>query len=172
MTMPNLSQAGHSMKCTSPFNYLYPLKEQLMDTYDTKQQGNTQRIVGEKPSYRDHVGPGPEIMAADTLAGNAVVNAAREDLGEIEHIMLDVPRGRIAYAVLSFGGFLGMGEKLFAIPWHALKLDVANKCFILDASKEQLQNAPGFDKDRWPSMADQKWAQDIHSYYSSAPYWE
>ena len=143
-----------------------------MDTYGSKQQDNTQRIVGDTATYRDHVGPGPEIMAAATLTGNDVVNAAGEDLGEIEHIMLDVPRGRIAYAVLSFGGFLGMGEKLFAIPWNALKLDVTNKCFILNASIEQLQNAPGFDKGQWPSMADQKWARDIHSYYSSPPYWE
>ena len=143
-----------------------------MDTYGTKQQDNTQQIVGDTATYRDHVGPGPEIMAAATLTGNDVVNAAGEDLGEIEHIMLDVPRGRIAYAVLSFGGFLGMGEKLFAIPWNALKLDVTNKCFILNASVEQLQNAPGFDKGQWPSMADQKWARDIHSYYSSPPYWE
>ena len=143
-----------------------------MDTYGSKQQDNTQQIVGDTATYRDHVGPGPEIMAAATLTGNDVVNSAGEDLGEIEHIMLDVPRGRIAYAVLSFGGFLGMGEKLFAIPWHALKLDVANKCFILDVSVDQLQNAPGFDKGQWPSMADQKWARDIHSYYSSPPYWE
>ena len=143
-----------------------------MDTYGTKQQDNRQRIVGDTATYRDHVGPGPEIMAAATLTGNDVVNSAGEDLGEIEHIMLDVPRGRIAYAVLSFGGFFGMGEKLFAIPWHALKLDVANKCFILDVSVDQLQNAPGFDKGQWPSMADQNWARDIHSYYSSPPYWE
>jgi sporulation protein YlmC with PRC-barrel domain len=144
----------------------------MMDTYDTKQRDGRQQIVGTSASYNDHVGPGPEIMAADTLSGNDVVNAAGEDLGEIEHIMLDVPNGRIAYAVMSFGGFLGMGEKLFAIPWHALKLDVANKCFVLDASVEKLQNAPGFDKGQWPSMADQTWARDVHSYYSSRPYWE
>lgn len=143
-----------------------------MDTYDTKQQDNTQRIVGNGELYKDHVGPGPQIMAADTLAGNDVVNSHGELLGEIEHIMLDVPKGRIAYAVLSFGGFLGLGEKLFAIPWHALKLDVGNKCFILDASIEKLQNAPGFDKGQWPSMADQQWSRNIHSYYSSRPYWE
>ncbi len=142
-----------------------------MDTHDTTRQDKTQRIVG-KNIYDDHVGPGPEIMSAATLTGNDVVNVAGEALGEIDAIMLDVPKGRIAYAVLSFGGFLGMGEKLFAIPWHALKLDIENKCFILDASVEHLQNAPGFDKGQWPSMADQKWAREIHSYYSSPPYWE
>ena len=143
-----------------------------MSSYDALQQENTQRIVGNTDDHRDHVGPGPEIMSASTLTGNDVINAAGDDLGEIEHIMLDVPSGRIAYAVLSFGGVLGMGEKLFAIPWHSLKLDVANKCFILEIGVEQLRNAPGFDTGQWPSMADQTWARGIHSYYKSAPYWE
>lgn len=120
----------------------------------------------------DHSGPGPEIMAASTLEGDAVVNTQGEDLGSIEEIMLDVPRGRIAYAVLSFGGFLGMGHKLFAVPWSALTLDAERKCFVLDADKDRLEQAPGFDKDHWPSMADPKWARDIHSYYGSRPYWE
>ncbi|MEO6023708.1 MAG: PRC-barrel domain-containing protein [Burkholderiales bacterium] len=111
-------------------------------------------------------------MAADTLVGNDVVNTAGEDLGDIEAIMLDVPSGRIAYAVLSFGGFFGLGDKLFAIPWNALQLDRDNKRVILIASKDRLENAPGFDKDNWPSMADQRWARDIHSCYSSRPYWE
>src|SRR5215813_4806708 len=70
------------------------------------------RIIGDLHS--DHSGPGPDVMAAQTLQGNAVVNALGEDLGHIEQIMLDVRRGQIAYAVLSFGAALGMGEKLFA----------------------------------------------------------
>lgn len=116
-------------------------------------------------------GPGPRIMAADTLEGDDVKNREGEDLGTIEHVMLDVPSGRIAYAVLSFGGFLGMGDKLFAIPWSALELDTEDKCFILDATEESLKNAPGFDKDHWPSMADEQWATDVHNYYKAAPYW-
>lgn len=59
--------------------------------------------------------------------------------------MLDVPSGRVAYAVLSFGGFLGMGEKLFAEPWSALTLDTVNKRFVLDVTKDRLTDAPGFD---------------------------
>jgi len=111
-------------------------------------------------------------MAADTLEGDKVVNGEGDSLGKVEHIMLDVPSGRIAYAVLSFGGVLGMGGKLFALPWHALILDADSKCFVLDVSKERLKNAPGFDKDRWPSMADQSWAADLHKYYNVDPYWE
>jgi sporulation protein YlmC with PRC-barrel domain len=75
-------------------------------------------------------GPGPQVMAAATLDGNEVRSSDGEDIGKISDIMLDVRSGRIAYAVLSEGGFLGMGTKLHAIPWSALTLDTAEKCFI------------------------------------------
>jgi sporulation protein YlmC with PRC-barrel domain len=120
----------------------------------------------------DHSGPGPEVMAASDFEGEDVVNRQGETLGDIEEIMLDVRSGRIAYAVLAAGGFLGLGEKYFAIPWRALTLDTDRKCFILDVDKQRLENAPGFDKDHWPSMADQRWASDLHRYYGAAPYWE
>jgi len=108
-------------------------------------------------------------MGADTLIGDGVVNAANEDLGDIKEIMLDMQTGQVAYAVLSFGGFLGMGDKLFAVPWQALHLDTVNKRFVLDIDKAQLQNAPGFDKRAWPDMADAQWAQHIHSFYGTDP---
>ena len=85
--------------------------------------------------------------------------------------MLDVRGGRIAYAVLAVGGVLGIGEKFFAIPWRSLTLDTDNKQFILDVDKERLQNAPGFDKEHWPSMADPRWATSIYEYYDTPPYW-
>src|SRR2546426_6110910 len=69
------------------------------------------------------------VLSASTLAGDSVRNAAGEDLGKIDEIMIDIPSGRVAYAVLSFGGFLGMGDKLFAIPWDALKVDEDQQCF-------------------------------------------
>ena len=120
----------------------------------------------------DHSGPGPEVMAASDFEGEDVVNRQGETVGEVEEVMLDVRSGRIAYAVLAVGGFLGIGERYFAIPWRALTLDTDRKCFILDVDKERLQNAPGFDKDHWPSMADSRWASEVHSYYRAAPYWE
>jgi sporulation protein YlmC with PRC-barrel domain len=135
-----------------------------------KHGGRTTRIIGNYWDNKD--GPGPRIMAADTLEGNKVKNSAAETLGKIEHIMVDVPSGRVAYAVLSFGGFLGLGDKLFAIPWSALTLDTEDKCFMLDVDKETLKKAPGFDKDHWPSMADERWARSIHVYYDKTPYWE
>jgi sporulation protein YlmC with PRC-barrel domain len=146
-----------------------------MSSYTTpgsSSQGKNQgaRIINQEYEYNG--GPGPDIMAADTLQGDKVVNVDGDDLGNIEDIMLDVRGGRIAYAVLSFGGVMGIGEKLFAIPWEALTLDADRECFVLDIDKERLKNAPGFDKDHWPSMADPTWASEVYSYYNSRPYWE
>ena len=115
-------------------------------------------------------GPGPELMGADTLVGNDVCNEKGEDLGEIKEIMLDMQSGRVGYAVLSFGSFLGMGEKLFAVPWDALKLDTEHKRFVLNVEKDRLKQAPGFDRGKWPNMADQSWARDIHAYYGTKPH--
>ncbi|NDP40436.1 MAG: PRC-barrel domain containing protein [Rhodoferax sp.] len=115
-------------------------------------------------------GPGPELMGANTLNGNDVYNHLDEDLGDIKEIMLDMRSGRVAYAVLSFGGFLSMGEKLFAVPWSALTLDTENKRFVLNVDKARLESAPGFDADQWPDMADQSWAKGIHAYYGTQPY--
>lgn len=108
-------------------------------------------------------------MGADTLIGNDVYNSEDEDLGDIKEIMLDMRTGKVAYAVLSFGGFLGMGEKLFAVPWQALKLDTVEKRFVLDVDKDRLKSAPGFDTDNWPDMADQTWINQIHNYYGTKP---
>jgi sporulation protein YlmC with PRC-barrel domain len=117
-------------------------------------------------------GPGPDVMAAGTLEGNKVMSADGEDVGEISDIMLDVRGGRIAYAVLSEGGFLGMGSKLHAIPWNALTLDTVGKCFHVDISAQGLKDDPGFDRDHWPSMADEAWGTSMHSYYNRQPYWQ
>lgn len=114
-------------------------------------------------------GPGPYLMGADTLLDNDVVNTTDEDLGDIREIMLDMRTGRVSYAVLSFGGFLGLGEKLFAVPWSALRLDTANKRFVLDASISRLESAPGFDPNNWPDMADTAWEKGVHDFYGAQP---
>lgn len=105
------------------------------------------------------------LLSAGTVIGDDVRNLKDEDLGKIQDIMLDVNEGRIRYAVLSSGGFLGMGGRLFAIPWQALKLDGANKRFTLDIDADRLKEAPGFDKDKWPNMADPTYRSSIDSYY-------
>lgn len=113
----------------------------------------------------------PAVLSASTLIGDAVRNRAGEDLGKIEDIMIDVEHGRIAYAVLSFGGFLGIGDKLFAIPWSSLDLDTQDQCFLLEVSKDQLEKAPGFDKDHWPQTEDRSYIDEVYGYYGAQRYW-
>jgi sporulation protein YlmC with PRC-barrel domain len=112
-------------------------------------------------------GPGPHLMGADTLLGEDVYNNQDEKLGDIKEFMLDMNTGQVAYAVLSFGGVLGIGEKLFAVPWNALRLDTVNKRFVLDMDKDRLKNAPGFDKDDWPDMSDSSWISNVRSFYGT-----
>jgi hypothetical protein len=104
------------------------------------------------------------------VIGDEIYNQKGESLGDIKDVMLDLRSGRVTYAVLSFGGFLGMGEKLFAVPWSALTLDAPNHRFLLNVEKDRLKDAPGFDQDHWPDMADQSWQKGIHSYYGTMPY--
>lgn len=112
-------------------------------------------------------GPGPHLMGAETLIGNDVVNHKDETLGDIKEIMLEIETGIIAYAELSFSTYLGLGEKLFAVPWKMLTLDPVKKCFVMDLSLERLKTAPGFDKEHWPNMKDVEWEKNLHSFYDS-----
>jgi sporulation protein YlmC with PRC-barrel domain len=114
----------------------------------------------------------PRVLSTSTLSGDPVRNSAGENLGKIEDFMVDLERGRIAYAVLSFGGVLGIGEKLFAVPWKAMTVDTAEHCFVLNVPKERLKDAPGFDKDNWPDITDTDWGTQVNSFYGTKPYWE
>lgn len=113
----------------------------------------------------------PQALSASSLRGNTVKNRMGEDLGEIKDIVIDVDSGQIAYAVLSFGGILGIGDKLFAVPWKSMELNTDEKAFYLDVDKERLENAPGFDKDNWPMTSDRTFVSEVHSYYGVEPYW-
>ena len=102
---------------------------------------------------------------ASKIIGTEVRNPDGEHIGEIKEIVLDPRSGNVAYAVVSFGGILGIGDKLFAVPWKALKLDNEDNTFMLNVEKERLRNAPGFDPDRWPDMANVQWNTDVHKFY-------
>jgi sporulation protein YlmC with PRC-barrel domain len=112
------------------------------------------------------------VLSATTIIGDPVVNHEGESLGKIEELMIDLNRGAIAYAVLSFGGVLGIGDKLFAVPWEALTLDTADEKIRFDVDKERLEHAPGFDKDNWPSSPDRSFMDEIYAYYDLTPYYE
>ncbi|MDP2715727.1 PRC-barrel domain-containing protein [Rheinheimera sp.] len=106
------------------------------------------------------------LLSAGSITGDEVCNMQDEKLGKIQEIMLDMAEGKIRYVVLSAGGFLGIGDRLFAVPWKALTLDRENQRFMLDVDVERLKNAPGFDKDQWPDMADASWNSSVESYYA------
>lgn len=125
--------------------------------HSTQEFNNTQNTVDSMHA---------PLLSATTITGDKVCNIQDEHLGKIQDLMIDVSDGTIRFAVLSSGGLLGMGDRLFAIPWKALKQDKENKCFVLDVDVERLKNAPGFDKDQWPQMADAAWNTSIESYYS------
>ena len=110
---------------------------------------------------------GSRVLSASTLSGDDVYDPRGEKLGSIKELMLDIENGKVCYAVLSFGGFLSLGELLFAVPWRALKVDTENKRFIMDTTEERMKNAPGFDSDHWPNMADTSWEKSIYSYYDT-----
>jgi sporulation protein YlmC with PRC-barrel domain len=111
-------------------------------------------------------------VKASSMIGTDVVNPKGDNLGDVKEVVIDPRTGKVAYAVVSFGGFLGMGEKLFAIPFNAFKYDMEENEYVLDVSKEKLQAAPGFDADHWPSMTEEKWNRDVYKYYGHSPYWE
>jgi len=120
---------------------------------------------------RSSYGPG-QVVSASTVMGKRVRNLADDDLGKIEEVMLDGGTGRVAYAVLSFGGFLGLGDKLFAVPWEALAYSDDFGGYRLNVDQERLENAPGFDKDDWPNFADETWNRGVHTHYGFTPYWD
>lgn len=107
----------------------------------------------------------PTFLSASTLIGDDVVNPQGESLGDLKDIMLDTSTGKISYGVLSYGGVFGMGDKLFAVPWSALRIDADKKNLVLSVSKERLKDAPGFDKDNWPNFADPTFGRTISEYY-------
>jgi len=113
----------------------------------------------------------PSVWLASDLIGMKVVSQQGDSLGKIEDVVVH-PGGEPSYAVLSFGGWLGMGDKLFAMPWSVLKTveaDTAKKdsarSLVLPLDKEKLKTAPGFDKKSWPTMANADWTKDVDAFY-------
>lgn len=109
-----------------------------------------------------------DIVSSDDVIGVNVENKEGENLGEIEALMLNKYHGNVEYVVLSFGGFLNIGNKLFAMPWRIFNYDAERECFVIPVNKEKLKNSPGFERDNWPNMSDENWARSINDYYGTA----
>lgn len=109
---------------------------------------------------------GPD-MRASKLIGMDVQNATGEDIGEVKDLIVDVTGERVHYAVLSYGGALGVGDKLFAYPISTFKRTGDTDKLVLDIDKERLKNAPGFDSNRWPDLADNRYRKEVDRYFRS-----
>ena len=106
-------------------------------------------------------------MWVTTLLGYAVCDHRGEEVGDIKDVMLDVHSGQVVYALLSFRAIVGLGEKVFPVPWNALTLDSENRRFLLKVDKDRLEDAPGYHKNRSPNITDPAWVRDIDSFYGA-----
>jgi sporulation protein YlmC with PRC-barrel domain len=108
------------------------------------------------------------FLTAKSIIGDKVLNNEQEHLGVVHDIMLDIRNGKIEYYVIEFGGFLGIGEKFFAIPFHLLTVDPEHKVFRFNEKRETLEKAPGFDKNHWPETNEHKREYVVRSW----SFWE
>lgn len=111
------------------------------------------------------------IYAAGSFKGAPVNNYAGQTLAKVDEFVLDFDAGRIAYVIVSIGGFLGVGDKLYAVPWELFSIRPDEHAFYIDVDKQQLIDAPSFDRKSWPDMSDTAWADGIHAHYAQKPYW-
>jgi sporulation protein YlmC with PRC-barrel domain len=142
---------------------------QTGDTMDGRRHDHAR--MGERHGKHKQFAAATRYQKGNDLIGKAVTNNANENLGRVEDIVIDANTGRILYGVVSFGGFLGLGEKWFAVPWESLQLQGNAEKLVMNFDKETLRNAEGFDKSNWPDFANQRWATNTYRTYNVQPYW-
>ena len=111
-----------------------------------------------------------QVSRASKIIGTNVKNPDGDKLGDIKELVLDPESGQVVYVVVSFGGILGVGDKLFALPWKALHWTRDKQYYVLDVDKSTLKKAPGFDKKHWPDSS--KWDQlreEVKEFYQANP---
>jgi hypothetical protein len=129
----------------------------------TKAVSKKPETISSTKQFAEHTG----LARASEVIGLSVKDVADKDAGKIEDLMMDA-RGHVAYAVVSFGGLLGVGDKLYAVPWDAVVMDREHKTAYLDVSKETLERAPSFTKDKWPEPSDRDWGNKSRTAWNDA----
>ena len=112
------------------------------------------------------------LISSDKVEGTAVYNRQGEKLGSINSVMIDKVSGQVAYAVMSFGGFLGMGDRYHPLPCHVLTYYTGHFCYVVDLDQTMLEGAPTYGTSDAPDLSDRGWGQQLHDYYGARPYWE
>ncbi len=123
-------------------------------------------------SLEDPTNPSGHLIAAHQVQGTTVYNAALEKLGSVEDVMLDKASGRIAYAILSFGGFLGIGDRYYPLPWAKLNYDTEMGGYIVDIDRDVLEGAPSYTNPAKAAWDDEAWSRGVYTYYGVHPYWD
>jgi hypothetical protein len=111
------------------------------------------------------------LISASKVNGSAVYNTAGESIGKIYDLMIDKVGGKVAYAVMSFGGFLGMGDSYHPLPWSLLRYDPGIGGYVVNISKEKLQGGPNYAAGSDPAWGDRAYDQKVYGYYGSPPFW-
>lgn len=111
------------------------------------------------------------LISSDKVEGTSVENENGDNLGVIRDVMIDKLSGQVAYAVLKYGSFLGMGGKLFALPWDQLKYDTRRGSYVVDIPEDRLRDAPSFEDSNQPDWSDPTWNRGLHDYYGSSADW-
>ena len=112
--------------------------------------------------------PNHQLISSEDVEGTDVYGVDGKKVGDIDHLMIDKVSGRVTYAVISFGGFLGLGHSHYPVPWAALKYDPKLGGYITGITEEKLKDAPAFSDDAW---SDRNWEAQVHRHYNAPPYW-
>ena len=129
----------------------------------TAQPSKTPAAIKDTKRFAEHTG----LFRGSSVMGSSVKDLAGKDAGKIEDLLLD-HRGHVGYAVVSFGGFLGIGDKLFAVPWDAVVVDREKRTVYIDVKKETLERSPSFTADKYPDPNDRDWGREVRKAWSDA----
>jgi sporulation protein YlmC with PRC-barrel domain len=123
-------------------------------------------------SLDDTTNPDGHLIAAKQVQGTTVYDTGLEKIGTIEDVMLEKSSGRVAYAILSFGGFLGIGDRYYPLPWEKLTYNTELGGYVIDINRDVLEGAPSYTDQATASWNDEAWARGVYAYYGTHPFWD
>jgi len=123
-------------------------------------------------SIKDPKDTGGRLIAADQVEGTSIYNTAGESLGSVDDLMIDKVSGKVAYAIASFGGFLGIGDRHYPLPWEKMRYDTAMGGFVVDIDRRTLEGAPSYSDEETVGWDDPTWGKRVYDYYGTRPYWD
>jgi sporulation protein YlmC with PRC-barrel domain len=123
-------------------------------------------------SLDDATNPSGNLVAARQVQGATVYNTGLENLGTIEDVMIDKTTGRVAYAVLSFGGFLGIGDRHYPLPWAKLEYNAEIGGYVVDIARDAFKGAPSYTDEATAGWDDEAWHRGVHAHYGVPPFWD